>query len=288
MIYMTLYYRFPVRIGIPIFLVCIALQLFLLLNRTPAPSSSLPRTKQPSLNDTTVRLLITSKNSLYKINFTKVINFLKKPVFVVLLLIYLFWNIDYLYNNKILADYERYKFYENLELINGLPKGSVIIPSAGAFRHQNMNALTTYGSLTDKTMITLGWNIFSPLFYYQLELIGLSKGSQILEYMTDNEKGYFITNNRHINLLVEVTQQKLGFPVCKNMVKTLKNHLSIYQLKSEGPCLPDACNACKLTKDICTSGEYVLTNLCNRCKSYYCDGYIPKSTLYRNLLFYGN
>lgn len=97
----------------------------------------------------------------------------------------------------------RKQAYENqMKRMNHLFAGKVLLikPNLGLHREcQHPLIIPEYSY----QQVNVGWNTFSKNFYRQLDAIGLSKGSELYEFMVDNPNAIVLADQEWVNYLVD-------------------------------------------------------------------------------------
>jgi len=168
-VYMTVFLRFPGRIGYPILLSCGLLPLsFLFVKNSHLKEKGRNRGKYIVIVMLFFLSLVNIRRFVYRSNSNK--------------------------ENKQIFSREYGKFQQLL-------KNKVVIVQPGAaFKYKYSDPLKMYQK--SYIAIPLGWGIFSPRFYQVVERLGLKKASDILPFAIDNDKVLLIGDEAWCEMIV--------------------------------------------------------------------------------------
>lgn len=206
MIYMKVFYRFPDRIGIPIFLLFFTNIAYLL---------SFNSDKRKDINK---HIRKTSIMTLYLI-------------ITALLIFGCLSKLNHMKHN--IARHQDI-FKRSINVIESFPNDAFFVAEPAAGIHwEYMHPLTTKKSYK-VNFIPLGWNIFSPIFYKLLNNVGISKGYELLPTMIDNDKAFFvIQSSGFIEMIKQFARENLGIECKYEKVEQLPEGRFIYRLISK-------------------------------------------------------
>lgn len=191
-----LFYRFPERLAVPLFILSIFILLYLLKNqKQDYPFNIKKRTIlfiaiiiiSPLFNNTKHKVVASERS----------------------------WENTYLMFNYLQTNYSEYIFVNQA----GTPLSNPILSPFEEF---------TY----NLQIIDGGWPIFSPYFYFQLEKFGLTKGEDIYLFLLNHDNVLFAGNNTGAMLIKKFIEEKYGKKCNSIQIDDLKS-FKIYRIKIE-------------------------------------------------------
>lgn len=198
-VYMTVFLRFPGRIGYPILLICGLLPLsFLFVEKSYLKEKGRNCGKYIIIGMLLFLSFINVRRFIYQNNLNR--------------------------GNKQIFDREYRKFQQ-------LFKDKVLIIQPGAaLNYKYSDPLKVY----DNSYITipLGWGIFSPHFYRVVEKIGLKKASDVLPFAIDNDKMIFIGDKVWCEMIVLFIKETYGRECALILDDNYSNGVIAAKLKS--------------------------------------------------------
>lgn len=167
-LYLNLYYRFPLRIGLPIFLLVYSFLAF---------------------------IYIVEKH--YIIEADTISKKIPRPVFGVLLGVF-YIALLFIATFKVDSYFERVRLQKKrvrniVKTINLLPPESIVTFQPG--RGIQLLYLSPLGDISirsDIYLLTGGWNTFSERYYHQLSQAGVRKGMDLVTYLIESNRFYAV------------------------------------------------------------------------------------------------
>lgn len=196
--YMSIYYRFPIRIAYPILFSGFLMQL----------------------------LITVSRSNPYSTKFLKIL----APItlIIILKLFISFYTPKYDVKDK-----EKDIHKNIIETLNSDFKNYVILLQPGAginFKYETPFKLNHIHFQT----INVGWNTFSPRFYHQINILGIDKGSMIIEKMARCENCMIIANDYWLEMVLDYSSKK-GIKLIPTIIKQIDGYrngqLYLYQIR---------------------------------------------------------
>jgi hypothetical protein len=119
-------------------------------------------------------------------------------------------------------------FSRTIERIESLPPGSVLLLEGGALRLDWSDPF--HPPEPRQSLIRTGMGIYSPLFYENLNTIGLRRASEVLPFLAGSGRGYLVAHDDSVPHLVQFAREAYGIGIAAVPVDTLESGARIYRI----------------------------------------------------------
>jgi hypothetical protein len=119
-------------------------------------------------------------------------------------------------------------FSQTIERIERLPPGSVLLLEGGAIRLDWSDPF--HPPEPRQSLIRTGMGIYSPLFYENLNAMGLRRASEVLPFLAASGRGYLVAHDDSVPHLVQFAREAYGIGIAAVPVDTLESGARIYRI----------------------------------------------------------